>query len=225
MSIRRLSPFFVVGLVVVAMVARRNAAASAPHSLPDPVSAAPPSATAGRDSVIFAGGCFWGVEAVFERVKGVIDVTSGYAGGTLNNPSYERVSDGDTGHAESVKIIFDPSVVSYPQLLKVFFSVAHDPTQLNFQGPDHGTQYRSAIWYATPEQQKETAAYIAQLTQAKLFQGPIVTQVAKWQRFWPAEGYHQGYYDLHPNQPYIVYNDRPKVEALRKQFPALYHEK
>ncbi|MEO5798789.1 MAG: peptide-methionine (S)-S-oxide reductase MsrA [Gemmatimonadales bacterium] len=225
MSIRLPIPLFVAALAVTVLASRRTAGATAPHPLLDSPSATALAATAGRDSVIFAGGCFWGVEAVFERVKGVIDVTSGYAGGSLNNPSYERVSDGDTGHAESVKIIFDPSVVSYGQLLKVFFSVAHDPTQLNFQGPDHGTQYRSAIWYASAEQQKETAAYIAQLAQAKVFPGKIVTQVSQWQRFWPAEGYHQGYYDLHPNQPYIVYNDRPKVEQLRKQFPTLYHEK
>ena len=214
---------FLATLLLALPACQRASAKGRP--LPEPERPAPLAAVAGRDSVIFAGGCFWGVEAVFERVKGVIDVTSGYAGGRRANPSYELVSNGDTGYAESVKIIFDPSVVSYAELLKVFFSVAHDPTQLNYQGPDHGTQYRSAIFFASAEQEQLTASYINQLTRAKAFRGRIVTQVAPWQRFWPAETYHQGYYDLHPDQPYIVYNDRPKVATLRQQFPALYREK
>jgi len=180
---------------------------------------------AGRDSVIFAGGCFWGVEAVFERVKGVIDVASGYAGGRTRNPSYGMVSTGTTGYAESVKITYDPAVVSYTQLLQVFFGVAHDPTQKNRQGPDVGTQYRSAIFYASAEQQRLTDAYIAQLTGAHVFDKPIVTEVAPWGSWHQAEAYHQGYYDAHPNSPYIIFNDKPKVAALEQEFPALYVEK
>lgn len=193
--------------------------------LPDAANAQPLAAVAGRDSVLLAGGCFWGVEAVFERVNGVIDVVSGYAGGTARNPSYERVSSGSTGHAEVVKVVFDPSVVSYADLMKVFFSVVHDPTQLNRQGPDHGTQYRSAIYYASPAQRLVAEQYIAQLTKARVFTAPIVTEVAPWRQFFEAESYHQGYYDLHPSQPYIVYNDKPKVEALKRQFPALYRDR
>ncbi len=180
---------------------------------------------AGRDSVIFAGGCFWGVEAVFERVKGVIDVTSGYAGGRTRSPSYEMVSTGTTGYAESVKIIYDPAVVSYTQLLQVFFAVAHDPTQKNRQGPDVGPQYRSVIFYASPEQERLTRAYIDQLTRAHTFDMPIVTEVQPWGSWHQAEAYHQGYYDAHPYSPYIVYNDKPKVAALEKEFPGLYVEK
>ncbi len=193
--------------------------------LPDVANAPPLAAMAGRDSVLLAGGCFWGVEAVFERVNGVINVVSGYAGGTARNPSYERVSSGSTGHAEVVKVVFDPSVVTYADLMKVFFSVVHDPTQLNRQGPDRGTQYRSAVYYASPAQRAMTDQYIAQLTKAKTFTAPIVTEVAPWGQFFEAESYHQGYYDLHPSQPYIVYNDKPKVEALKKQFPALYRDR
>jgi len=151
----------------------------------------------------------------------VIDVTSGYAGGTVVNPSYEEVSSGATGHAESVRVTYDPSQVSYSQLLQVFFSV-HDPTELNRQGPDVGTQYRSAIFYLTDEQKKLAEAYIKQLTDAKAFKRPIVTEVTKLNNFSPAEAYHQNYFALHPNQPYIVINDAPKVEHLRRAFPALY---
>ncbi|MBA2293318.1 MAG: peptide-methionine (S)-S-oxide reductase MsrA [Gemmatimonadales bacterium] len=193
--------------------------------LPDPVHASPLAAVAGRDSVLLGGGCFWGVEAVFERVNGVVDAVSGYAGGNVRNPSYERVSAGSTGHAEVVKVVFDPSVVSYADLMKVFFSVVHDPTQLNRQGPDRGTQYRSAVYYASPAQRAMTEKYIDQLTKAKAFSAPIVTEVAPWAQFFQAEAYHQGYYDLHPSQPYIVYNDKPKVEALKQQFPALYRNR
>lgn len=220
---RRLFPML--ASVLLGATACQSADAKSTKPLPDPQTPAPLAAVAGRDSVIFAGGCFWGVEAVFRRVNGVIDATSGYAGGKLANPTYERVSDGDTGHAESVKVIYDPSVVSYNQLLKVYFSVAHDPTTLNYQGPDHGTQYRSAIFYSSPEQKAQTEGYIDQLTKGKAFSKPIVTQVASWQHFWPAEAYHQRYYDLHPDQAYIVYNDQPKVAALKREFPALYRER
>ena len=172
-----------------------------------------------EDTAVFAGGCFWGVEAVYEHVKGVKSVISGYAGGKGTSPSYEQVSTGDTGHAESVEVIYDPSQVSYGKLLQIFFSVAHDPTQLNRQGPDHGTQYRSAIFFRTPQQQQVAESYIKQLTAAKTFSRPIVTQVAQLNGFYPAEEYHQNYLAQHPNQPYIVINDQPKVAALKKQFP------
>jgi peptide-methionine (S)-S-oxide reductase len=179
-------------------------------------------ASPAEDTAVLAGGCFWGVEAVFEHVKGVKSVVSGYAGGNVTGPSYEQVSSGDTGHAESVQVIYDPSQVSYGKLLQIFFSVAHDPTQLNRQGPDRGTQYRSAIFYNTPQQQRVAEAYIKQLTAAKTFSRPIVTQVAKLNGFYPAEAYHQDYLAHHPNQPYIVINDQPKVAALKKQFADIY---
>jgi peptide-methionine (S)-S-oxide reductase len=179
-------------------------------------------ACASEDTAVFAGGCFWGVEAVFDHVKGVKRAISGYAGGDVANPSYEQVSTGDTGHAESVEVIYDPSQVSYGKLLQIFFSVAHDPTQLNRQGPDHGTQYRSAIFYNNAQQQQVAESYIKQLTAAKTFSRPIVTQVAKLRAFYPAEEYHQNYLAQHPNQLYIVINDKPKVEALKKQFGDIY---
>jgi peptide-methionine (S)-S-oxide reductase len=175
-----------------------------------------------EDTAVFAGGCFWGVEAVYEHVKGVKSVISGYAGGKAASPSYEQVSTGDTGHAESVEVIYDPSQVSYGKLLQIFFSVAHDPTQLNRQGPDHGTQYRSAIFFRNPQQQQVAESYIKQLTTAKTFSRPIVTQVAQLNGFYPAEEYHQNYLAQHPNQPYIVINDQPKVAELKKQFPDVW---
>ena len=177
-----------------------------------------------EDTAVFAGGCFWGVEAVFDHVKGVKRAISGYAGGQLANPSYEQVSTGTTGHAESVEVIYDPSQVSYGKLLQIFFSVAHDPTQLNRQGPDHGTQYRSAIFYRNAQQQQVAESYIKQLTAAKTFSRPIVTEVAKLPAFYTAEEYHQNYLEQHPNQLYIVINDKPKVAALRKQFADIYRD-
>jgi peptide methionine sulfoxide reductase msrA/msrB len=173
---------------------------------------------------VFSGGCFWGIQAVFQHVKGVTNAVSGYAGGDATTAHYDRVSDGNTGHAESVQITFDPSQVSYEQLLQVFFGIAHDPTQLNYQGPDHGPQYRSAIWYTNDQQKAAAQSYIAQLTKAKAWPRPIVTQVSALGAFYPAEAYHQDYATLHPNQPYIVYNDAPKIAALKKQLPALYRE-
>ena len=171
---------------------------------------------------MFAGGCFWGIEAVFEHVKGVVSSVSGYSGGNAATANYETVSSGSTGHAESVQVIYDPSQVTYGQLLKVFFSVAHDPTELNRQGPDWGTQYRSAIFYDNATQEKEAKAYIAQLTKARVYSAPIVTQVVPLKAFYPAEAYHQDYLDKHPTQPYIVFNDIPKVEALKATYPDLY---
>ena len=180
-------------------------------------------APAGLQTAVFAGGCFWGVEAVFEHVDGVTNVVSGYAGGKRQDPSYEEVSNGTTGHAEAVRIVYDPRKVSYGQLLKVFFSVAHDPTQLNRQGPDHGTQYRSAVFYRNPEQQRVTAAYIAQMGAAGTFgKAPIVTQVQPLAKFWPAEGYHQDFARLNPTHPYILAHDAPKVARLKARYPGMY---
>ena len=175
--------------------------------------------------VVFSGGCFWGVQAVFQHVKGVMNAVSGYAGGDASTANYDRVSDGNTGHAESVRVTFDPSQVSYEDLLKVFFTVAHDPTQLNYQGPDHGTQYRSAVWYSDDAQKAATEAYIAQLSKSNMWKRPIVTQVSRLAMFYPAESYHQDYATLHPSQPYIAINDAPKVTHLKEQFPSLYRDK
>lgn len=180
------------------------------------------TSAAAEQTAVFAGGCFWGVDAVFKHVRGVSEVESGYAGGSASTASYGQVSNGNTGHAEAVRVRFDPAKVSFQQLLHVFVSVAHDPTQLNRQGPDVGSQYRSAIFYTSPEQQKSAQGYIQQLTAARAFPTPIVTQVVPLQKFYPAEDYHQNYLALHPNQPYIVIHDMPKLEQLRKQFPALY---
>jgi peptide-methionine (S)-S-oxide reductase len=180
------------------------------------------NAAPAEQTAVFAGGCFWGVDAVFKHVKGVTNVESGYAGGNAATAHYEMVSEGNTGHAESVRVRFDPAKVSYQQLLQVFFSVAHDPTELDRQGPDTGTQYRSAIFYTSAEQQKIAQSTIQQLTAAHKFSAPIVTQVVPLQQFYPAEDYHQNYLALHPYQPYIMFNDMPKLEQLRKQFPGLY---
>lgn len=198
-----------------------------------PAVVVPPAATvvsvvdraAKTETAVFAGGCFWGVQSVFQHVKGVVSATSGYAGGWTDRPSYENVSSGRTGHAESVRVVYDPSQISYEQLLRVFFSVVHDPTQLNRQGPDVGTQYRSEIFYATPEQKRSAEAYISQLNAAHTFPKPIVTQVASLKSFYAAEAYHQNYAELHPQEPYIVMYDAPKVGNLKKMFPSLYSEK
>lgn len=176
------------------------------------------------ETIVFAGGCFWGIQAVFEHVRGVKSAVSGYAGGTALSPSYEEVSSGTTGHAESVQVVFDPSQVSLGKLLEVFFSVAHDPTEKNRQGPDVGTQYRSGVFYVTDEQRHITDAYVKQLTDAKVFSRPIVTQVAPLRAFYPAEAYHQHYAMLHPDSPYIATYDLPKVAALKERFPTLYRE-
>jgi len=199
-----------------------NAKASPAAAIPAPVVDSPRASSAAKETAVLSGGCFWGVQAVFQHVKGVISATSGYSGGSAKTAEYEVVSTGETGHAESVQVVFDPSQITYGELLRVFFSVAHDPTQLNRQGPDQGTQYRSAIFYDNDEQKRIAEAYIAQLTQQKIFASPIATQVAPLQAFYPAEPYHQNYAALHPNQPYIVFNDAPKVEHLREIFPELY---
>ena len=189
--------------------------------LPTPAVDAPRASTPGSQTAVFAGGCFWGVEAVFRHVKGVQSAVSGYAGGRTKNPSYMEVGTGMTGHAESVEVVFDPSQVTYGELLRVFMSVAHDPTELNRQGPDVGTQYRSAIYFTNDEQKKIAQAYVAQLDSAKVFRSKIVTELAPLTVFYPAEAYHQDYLALHPTQPYIVYNDLPKLDALKKEYPSL----
>jgi peptide-methionine (S)-S-oxide reductase len=198
--------------------------AKSPAVVPPPTMDAPLASEHGEQTVVFSGGCFWGVQAVYQHVKGVISATSGYAGGNANSADYETVSSGRTNHAESVKVVFDPAQVAYGQLLHVFFSVAHDPTELNRQGPDDGPQYRSMISYTTDEQQKITAAYIAQLQDAHVFKHKIVTQLVPLKGFYPAEAYHQNYATIHPNNAYIVYNDAPKVENLKKEFGNLYRE-
>ena len=211
----------VIFLIVATMVARSAATASA-TAIPDPAVDIPLASAKGEQTAVLAGGCFWGVEAVFEHVKGVTDVRSGYAGGSRSTAHYDKVGTGETGHAESVRITYDPSQISYGQLLKVFFSVAHDPTELNRQGPDTGTQYRSAIFFASEEQKRIAQAYIEQLNRAKVFARPIVTKVSALQSFTEAEAYHQDYLAHHPDEPYIVINDLPKIENLRKQLPGLY---
>jgi peptide-methionine (S)-S-oxide reductase len=193
-------------------------------SLPAPTVDENVAGKSGKETLVLAGGCFWGVQAVFQHVKGVISATSGYSGGDSKTAEYEIVSTGRTAHAESVKVVYDPSKITYGQLLQVFFSVALDPTELNRQGPDEGTQYRSAIFYGNDEQKHIAEAYVAQLDQAKVFRRPIVTQVVAFKAFYPAEGYHQDYATLHPENPYIRYNDLPKVAHLQQQFPNLYQQ-
>jgi peptide-methionine (S)-S-oxide reductase len=202
-------------------VAKEGASGAVPGPAVDTALAA----TRGEQEVVFAGGCFWGIQAVFQHVKGVISATSGYSGGEARTAEYERVSTGATGHAESVKVVFDPSQVRYGQLLHVFFSVAHDPTELNRQGPDEGSQYRSVIFYTNEEQKRVTDAYIAQLESSHVFKHRIVTQVVPLKAFYPAEAYHQDYATRHPESPYIRYNDAPKVEHLKADFPQLYAAK
>jgi peptide-methionine (S)-S-oxide reductase len=190
-----------------------------------PAAAVDVQATGGLQTAVVSGGCFWGVQGVFQHTAGVVNAVSGYAGGGKASADYETVSTGTTGHAESVQITYDPNKISYGKLLQIFFSVAHDPTQLNRQGPDSGTQYRSAIFTTSDEQKKVADAYIAQLNAAKVYRKPIVTRVGPLERFYPAEAYHQDYLTLHPNQPYIAYNDLPKVANLKKIFAENYLEK
>jgi peptide-methionine (S)-S-oxide reductase len=217
----------VVIIGLVAWTAFRTLGARPPETpkvpFPAPAVDTPLAAAKTQQTAVFAGGCFWGVQAVFEHLKGVSSATSGYAGGHVKSPSYETVSMGVTGHAESVSILYDPSKLTYGQLLMVFFSVTHDPTQWNRQGPDTGSQYRSAIFYTSEEQKRIAEAYIAQLDAAKVYSRKIVTKVEPFQAFYAAEGYHQDYLKNNPDNPYIVYNDLPKLENLKKDFPSLYH--
>lgn len=219
----------VLGLLIVAGTVvvlgnRATAALARSGALPSPTVDDALATAKGEQTAVFAGGCFWGIQAVFEHVKGVKSAISGYAGGNVASPSYEEVSSGSTGHAESVRVVYDPSQVTYGQLLRVFFSVAHDPTQLNRQGPDVGTQYRSAVFYTSDSQKRIAAAYIDQLTKAKAFSRPIVTEVSALKTFNVAEDYHQDYARLHPYQPYIVINDAPKVKNLQRDLASLYVE-
>lgn len=189
---------------------------------PKPEVDSPLADAKGQETVVLAGGCFWGVQGVFQHLKGVDSAVSGYAGGHVDSPGYEMVSTGLTGHAESVSVTFDPSQVSYGTILMVYFSVAHDPTQLNRQGPDSGSQYRSAIFYSSDQQKDIAIAYVRQLDAAQVYPHKIVTQIAPLKGFYRAEEYHQDYLNTHPNQPYIVYNDLPKIANLKKDFPQLY---
>jgi peptide-methionine (S)-S-oxide reductase len=192
--------------------------------IPAPQADAPLAQKSGKQIAIFAGGCFWGTQSVFERVKGVVATTAGYAGGSASTATYAQVTTETTGHAESVKVAYDPSKITYGKLLQIFFSVVHDPTQLNRQGPDVGTSYRSAIFYTTDEQQKISTLYIAQLDSAGVFRKPIVTQVTPLKGFYDAESYHQDYALHNPDNPYILVCDRPKIDALRKEFPGLFQD-
>ena len=219
---RSLYPSFAAAFAAVLAIAIQADVAVAGSPLPAPAVDIPAASVQGPQTAVFAGGCFWGVEAVFRHVKGVSKAVSGYAGGSFKTADYERVSTGSTGHAESVEVTYDPAQVSYGALLRIFFSVAHDPTQLNRQGPDYGTQYRSAIFFTNDDQKRVAQAYIAQLGQAKAYSSPIVTQVAALPAFYAAEAYHQNYLALHPTQPYIVYNDLPKLAQLKQQFPERY---
>jgi peptide-methionine (S)-S-oxide reductase len=211
-----------VAMMLTVLAATLACRAGSGAAVPAPVVDQTKATSKGKETAVVAGGCFWGIQAVFQHVKGVRSATSGYSGGTVKNPDYDAVSSGGTGHAESVKIVFDPSQVTYGELLRVFFSVALDPTELNRQGPDTGTQYRSVIFYSNDEQKHIAEAYIAQLDQAKVYPRKIVTQVVPLQAFYDAEEYHQNYATIHPNDPYIVFNDAPKVANLRKEFPDLY---
>jgi peptide-methionine (S)-S-oxide reductase len=212
-------------LISILAIGCRQARAGATSPFPDPAVDEPRAKAKAQETAVFSGGCFWGIQAVYQHVRGVVSATSGYSGGAAATAHYEMVSEGNTGHAETVNIVYDPSQISYGQLLKIFFSVAHDPTEVNRQGPDEGTQYRSMISYSTQEQKRIAEAYIEQLNNAKVFARPIATEVVALKAFYPAEGYHQDYAAHHPNDPYIYFNDAPKVARLEKQFPGLYIKK
>jgi peptide-methionine (S)-S-oxide reductase len=210
--------------VLIVLAACAGCAAAADTPIPAAATDAAPAQKPGKQTAVFAGGCFWGTQSVFERVKGVINTTAGYSGGSADTATYDQVGQENTGHAESVKVVFDPSKITYGQLLRIFFSVAHDPTQLNRQGPDVGSSYRSVIFYTNDEQRKISMAYIAQLDAANVFPKKIVTQVVPLKGFYDAEDYHQDYALHHPDNPYILVCDRPKIEALKQQFPELFKE-
>jgi peptide-methionine (S)-S-oxide reductase len=210
------------GVLVWATAIPNDGRANPTSAFPKPAVDSPLATSSAKETAVLAGGCFWGIQAVFSHLKGVVSATSGYSGGEAGTAHYEEVSTGTTGHAESVKVIFDPSQISYGRILLIFFAVGHNPTELNRQGPDYGTQYRSSIFYATPEQKKIAEAYIAQLDAAKIYSQPIVTRVVPLQAFYPAEDYHQDYLKNHPFEPYIVINDQPKLTHLKKEFPDLY---
>lgn len=218
------TPLILTGMAALAALAFVwPSSAETAHEIPAPAVDAP--VAAGPQTLVLAGGCFWGVQGVFQHVRGVTQVVSGYAGGQRATASYERVGGGDTGHAESVQISYDPKQISYGRLLQIYFSVAHNPTQLNYQGPDHGTQYRSALFAMNDEQKRVAQSYIAQLGKAKVFGAPIVTRIEPYTGFYAAEDYHQNFLTLHPQHPYIVFNDLPKVQDLKRLFPDLYRAK
>jgi peptide-methionine (S)-S-oxide reductase len=226
-TLPRLFTALVIIPAAVVLIATRLtgvAHSAASVSLPSPAFDERSQGVPALDTAYFAGGCFWGIEGVYEHVKGVQSAVSGYSGGSAATAHYEQVTSGNTGHAETVRVIYDPAQVSYGKLLHIFFSVAHDPTQLNRQGPDRGTQYRSAIFFNSAEQKQVAERYITQLSAAKFFSDPIVTEVVKLSAFYPAEAYHQDYMVHHPNQPYIVFHDAPKVAALKKNFASLYKD-
>lgn len=214
------------GLGVLAWAATKSndGRANSKAAFPKPAADAPLAASRGKETAVIAGGCFWGIQGVFKHLKGVVSSTSGYAGGAADTAHYEEVSTGTTGHAESVRVVFDPSQVSYGQILMIFFSVGHNPTELNRQGPDYGTQYRSSIFYTSDEQRKIAEAYIAQLEAAKVYSQPIVTKVVPLQGFYSAEDYHQDYLEHHTYEPYIMMNDLPKLANFKKDYPELYRE-
>jgi peptide-methionine (S)-S-oxide reductase len=220
MFARPIEPLFLAGFAIFLFAFSLNAAPGAP--IPPPKVDAPAATAPGKETAVFAGGCFWGTQAVFERVKGVIQTAAGYSGGSAETATYPQVITETTGHAESVEVIFDPARITYGQLLRIFFSVAHDPTQLNRQGPDVGASYRSAIFFANDEQRRIATAYIAQLNAAKIFPGPIVTEVTPLKGFYRAEDYHQDFALKNPNNPYIQVCDLPKIDALKAQFPDLF---
>ncbi len=212
----------VLALAVAGIFAGAKAAGKSP--IPAAVTDDALASSPGKQAAVFAGGCFWGTQSVFERVKGVVDTTVGYSGGSADTATYDQVTTEMTGHAESIRVVYDPSRITYGQLLRIFFSVAHDPTQLNRQGPDVGPSYRSVIFYGNDDQRRLAQAYIAQLDAAHVFAKPIVTQVVPLKGFYDAEGYHQHYADHNPGNPYILVCDRPKVEALKQQFPELFQD-
>ena len=225
MKIRNLTLYrYILGSFLIISLTAAIASSAPQTKLPEPLSDISTTTGTGKQTVVLSGGCFWGMEAVFEHLKGVSDVISGYSGGNPATAHYDLVSSGQTGHAESVKITYDPSQISYSQLLKIYFLVARDPTELNRQGPDSGTQYRSAIFF-TNEQQKQVAkAYIEQLNKAHTFSKPIVTQLVPLKAFYAAEEYHQNFIDHNPQDPYVVANDLPKLKQLQKQFPDMYKQ-
>lgn len=210
------------GILAWATAKASDGRANAKVPFPRPTLDAALASAKSQETAIVAGGCFWGIQGVFQHVKGVLSASSGYSGGAASTAHYEDVSTGTTGHAESVQIIFDPSQISYGQILMIFFAVAHNPTELNFQGPDYGTQYRSSIFYSNDQQRKIAQAYIAQLSSAKIYAQPIVTQVVPLQAFYPAEAYHQNYLKRHSYEPYIMINDLPKIASLKKNYPDYY---
>jgi peptide-methionine (S)-S-oxide reductase len=221
---QKICAILLITVVTTMFINACTSADAAGVAIPNPKLDAQLAKTKGEQVAVFAGGCFWGVEAVFDRVKGVSKAESGYAGGSADTAEYYTVGSGRTGHAESVRITYDPSQITYGQLLKVFFAVAHDPTELNRQGPDVGTQYRSAIFYSTEEEKKIAEAYIKQLDEAKVFEDKIATEVSSLKGFYAAEDYHQNYLVNHPNEPYILYNDMPKLANLKKILPELCKE-